>query len=74
MVNRSPFTYRRHQTAETRRLAGSAGERAYEAVYGIEAIGRRGVDVIVLDDLECVEMMHAFITSHPELWNEDIAV
>jgi cytosine deaminase len=34
----------------------------------------RGVDVIVLDDPACVEMMQAFITSHPELWNEDIAV
>ena len=32
----------------------------------------RGVEVVVLDDPECVEMMEAFIARHPELWNEDI--
>ena len=32
----------------------------------------RGVEVLVLDDPECVEMMETFITRHPELWNEDI--
>jgi creatinine deaminase len=31
-----------------------------------------GVDVIDLDLLECVEMMHQFTAAHPELWNEDI--
>lgn len=32
----------------------------------------RGVDVVVLDDAECVSMMAAFITAEPKLWNEDI--
>ncbi len=32
----------------------------------------RGVDVTVVDDPECVELMRAFIAAHPELWNEDI--
>lgn len=32
----------------------------------------RGVEVRVLDDAECVEMMTRFIREHPELWNEDI--
>jgi cytosine deaminase len=34
----------------------------------------RGVDVVVLDDAECVAMMQRFIAAHPSLWNEDIGV
>ncbi|MGO4590386.1 nucleoside deaminase [Paenarthrobacter sp. 2TAF44] len=33
----------------------------------------RGVDVVVLDDPRCVEMMRTFQAEHPELWAEDIA-
>lgn len=33
-----------------------------------------GVELTVVNDQECVEMMRNFIASHPELWNEDIAV
>lgn len=32
----------------------------------------RGVEVVVADSPECVEMMEAFIREHPALWNEDI--
>ena len=32
----------------------------------------RGVDVVVLDDVGCVDMMSAFIAEQPGLWNEDI--
>lgn len=32
----------------------------------------RGVDVQVLHDESCVEMMRNFIANSPELWNEDI--
>lgn len=31
-----------------------------------------GVEVLVLDDPECVQMMTDFIAAHPRLWNEDI--
>lgn len=34
----------------------------------------RGVDLDILDDQECVEMMKKFIHDHPELWREDIGV
>jgi cytosine deaminase len=34
----------------------------------------RGVEVVVVDDPTCVEMMERFIASNPELWNEDIGV
>ena len=34
----------------------------------------RGVEVIVVDDEECVEMMAEFIAAEPALWNEDIGV
>ena len=32
----------------------------------------RGVDVEVLQDAACVDLMRHFIASRPELWNEDI--
>lgn len=32
----------------------------------------RGVEVVVLDSEECVDLMRAFIAAHPDLWNEDI--
>ena len=32
----------------------------------------RGIEVIVLDSEECVQMMSEFIAENPELWNEDI--
>jgi creatinine deaminase len=32
----------------------------------------RGVEVVLADDEECKELMHAFIAAHPQLWNEDI--
>jgi len=34
----------------------------------------RGVQVHVLQDATCVELMRGFIASKPELWNEDIGV
>jgi len=33
-----------------------------------------GVELTVVNDQECVEMMRNFIAGHPKLWNEDIAV
>jgi cytosine/creatinine deaminase len=30
------------------------------------------VNVVVLDDAECVQMMREFIAAHADLWNEDI--
>ena len=34
----------------------------------------RGVDLHVLQDATCIEMMSSFIRAHPGLWNEDIGV
>ncbi len=34
----------------------------------------RGVDVEVVDDQECQQIMEDFIKDKPELWNEDIGV
>ena len=34
----------------------------------------RGVQLEILDDAECIELMRAFIAARPELWNEDIGV
>lgn len=32
----------------------------------------RGVQITVLNDATCVNLMRDFIAAHPELWNEDI--
>ncbi len=37
-----------------------------------ELLCSRGVEVIVVDDAECVAMMSEFIAAEPTLWNEDI--
>ncbi len=34
----------------------------------------RGVDLEILDDSACIELMTEFIEAKPELWNEDIGV
>jgi cytosine deaminase len=34
----------------------------------------RGVQVVVADSEECVQLMEAFIREHAALWNEDIGV
>jgi cytosine/creatinine deaminase len=40
---------------------------------GAEDLFRQhGVDLIVLDDPECVQLMGDFIRGHGDLWNEDI--
>jgi creatinine deaminase len=37
-----------------------------------ELFRQRGVELVVLDDSECVELMRTFIREHFDLWNEDI--
>lgn len=43
-------------------------------VGGHDWLAENGVEVVVLDDPECVAMMTEFIAEHPDLWNEDIGV
>ena len=44
-----------------------------QTFLGEESLLRdRGVDVQVLQDPGCIEMMRDFIADRPELWNEDI--
>lgn len=31
-----------------------------------------GVDVVILDDPRCIDLMTSFIAERPEVWNEDI--
>lgn len=37
-----------------------------------ELFQQRGVEVTLLDDGECVQLMSDFIRDHADLWNEDI--
>ena len=48
------------------------GERAnFEG--NCDFLAERGVEVVLLDDPGCMELMSRFISERPELWNEDIA-
>lgn len=37
-----------------------------------ELLRQNGVEVIVANNAECVDMMEKFIKNNPTLWNEDI--
>ena len=39
----------------------------------IEFLQQRGVQVTLLDDQDCIQLMNKFIAERPELWYEDIA-
>ncbi len=39
-----------------------------------EHLKSRGVDVHVMEDATCINMMKSFIDANPTLWNEDISV
>jgi len=42
---------------------------------GAEAsLKENGVEIIVVNNPECIEMMEDFISANPALWNEDIGV
>ena len=34
----------------------------------------RGVELVIVDNEKCVQLMETFIKNNPELWNEDIGV
>ncbi len=36
-------------------------------------LAERGVEVALLQDSDCIELMGRFIREQPEIWNEDIA-
>ena len=37
-----------------------------------ELFARHGVEVVQLNDEQCIGLMRSFIADHPDLWNEDI--
>ena len=39
----------------------------------IEFLSERGVEVVLLHDEDCIELMSRFIEERPDLWYEDIA-
>ena len=41
---------------------------------GHEWLEELGVEIIILDDEECRELLGTFIHVHPELWHEDIGL
>ena len=42
---------------------------------GAEDLFRKaGVELVVLEDADCIQLMADFIRAHPDLWNEDIGM
>jgi len=41
---------------------------------GHEWLAELGIEIIVLDDPTCIELLSTFTHAHPELWNEDIGL
>ena len=39
-----------------------------------EYVRSQGVNVQIIQNNECIQIMQEFIAAHPELWNEDIGV
>ncbi|MFE6625352.1 nucleoside deaminase [Streptomyces sp. NPDC008086] len=39
---------------------------------GHDWLAEHGVEIVLLDDPDCVELMRGFTKDHPDLWNEDI--
>jgi cytosine/creatinine deaminase len=39
---------------------------------GVDWLRTSGVEITVVDSIECVDLMERFIDEHPEIWNEDI--
>lgn len=39
-----------------------------------EYVRSRGVELVILNDKTCIQMMRDFIAARPALWNEDIGV
>jgi cytosine deaminase len=39
---------------------------------GHDWLAEHGVEIVLLDDPECVALMTDFVAARPELWNEDI--
>lgn len=41
-------------------------------VGGHDWLGEHGVEIVILDDQECIEMMRRFEAENPDVWAEDI--
>ncbi len=41
---------------------------------GLDWLQELGIEIIVLDDPACTELLQTFTHAHPELWNEDIGL
>ena len=54
-------------TSEKPRVA--VRESAFER---LREVAPAGVEVVLLDDPECVQLMSTFIAEKPEIWFEDI--
>lgn len=39
---------------------------------GHDWLAEHGVEIVVLDDRRCVELLGGFVAAHPEIWLEDI--
>ena len=48
------------------------GDRLVANWVGIFMLRERGVELVLVNDPRCIEMMERFIAERPDLWDEDI--
>src|SRR5437870_2272440 len=62
------------QKGSSRRMTRNTPMKLYNLDFLQAAIqeAKRGVDVVVIDNPECRELMVEFIRNNPEIWYEDI--
>ena len=53
-------------------LSDSHKDRMCALPHILKEFQLRGVELVILDDAECIKLMEDFIAARPELWNEDI--
>ncbi|MGA7269858.1 MAG: nucleoside deaminase, partial [Acidimicrobiia bacterium] len=41
-------------------------------VGGHDWLAENGVEIVILNDPDCIEMMRTFESAHPDVWAEDI--
>jgi cytosine deaminase len=39
-----------------------------------EYVRSRGIELVIMDDPDCIQLMREFIAARPDLWNEDIGL
>jgi cytosine/creatinine deaminase len=56
------------------RIGGLVVGESRTFVGGHDSLSELGIEVQLLDDPDCIEMLGAFVEEHPDVWHEDIGL